>query len=201
MLLLLGAATVYWRLSQPAGQAQLGAYRVGNAADEAAAQRELRLLEAQGDSATARAELCASWGTGNPRFDYYLARYLFTPDCSDALRERFTQELARRPELLPRFAHFWRWRAGAIAADEAAAQWEFFELRRTERPGTRLTWREVLDLTALLELCGQGKSARRLKPDDWESRLAGLHVAADAWRALAEQPAGPLPGWSHATPR
>ena len=83
--------------------------RVGSAPTFSLAKRELREIDSGRQREEKLRELVAGWGTGNPQFDLYLARYLGEPECSDGLRKAFSLELGWRPELLPRWGRYWAW--------------------------------------------------------------------------------------------
>lgn len=177
------AGAAYLHRERLAGQWM--AYRVGRAADFEQAARTLAWFEADADREPRIRDLVTRWGTGNARFDYYLARYVASPDSSEALRKRFSLELAWREGLLPRWTHFWSWRAGEQVEHRVEEIRDYVELLlSTDERAWQITWREVLDLQAIFCLSGQPKWAERLSPDNWRDRYA-------AWRAA--RPEGPIP--------
>ena len=147
-------------------------YRVGAAVSTADAQRELAWFEQGSDAPERLRHLTARWGVGHTRFDLAVAQYVSQSACSDALREAFSRELAWRPELLPRWARFWSWRAAA-PDEEIASIAEYFQLLSAADPPRAIRWREVLDLQAVLTLVGQERLAQRLTPENWARRFRG----------------------------
>ena len=57
-----------------------------------------------------------------------------------------------------------------------------------------LTWREVLDLQAVLELLGQPEAARGLTPDNWHVRYRQWQRARNPQRPHVERPDRPFAG-------
>jgi len=149
-------------------QRQWACYRVGAAGSPAEAQAEIAWFEADAEDRQVRLDdLVGKWGTGNQRFDVYLASHLYDPACSDALREAFAAELDRRPELLPRWAHFWSWRTRQEPNEQIGSTVEYLGTLAAATPPATITWREVLDLHAVFELTGQGALAAGLSPANW----------------------------------
>lgn len=145
--------------------------RVADAPNFAQAQVELRWFELAPEVDEKRAELVGYWGTGQATFDTYLAQHLRDPDCGEALRKRFSEELAWRPELRPLWATVWRERTKQPPHEEAASVLEFLDtLAKAETP-PRLTWRQVLDVQAVFELRGRGDLAVRLTPENCLDRF------------------------------
>lgn len=200
---LIGAAALiagaWWYFGGSRAGVQLAAYRIGQAAGYREAAREIALLEQKPDRKEALRELAASWGTGNQRFDFYLALRVSDPQSGEALRQAFSLELSWRPELLPRWAHYWRWRVKQSPADEIVSISEYLETLATAEPPRRLTWREVLNLQAVFAVTGQPELARRLAPDNWLGRYR-------SWRERhrknieVERPAAPFADWQGALP-
>ncbi len=165
--------------------AQWMAYRVGRAADFEQAAEVLAWFESGENHEQRLRDLVTRWGTGNARFDYYLARYVASPQSSEALRKRFSLELAWRERLLGRWAHFWSYRAGDQLDRRVEEILGFMELLLSgDSSGRQITWREVLDLQAIFWLSGQPTWAERLTPENWRDRFV-------AWRNLRTQ--GPIP--------
>jgi hypothetical protein len=186
---------------------QLAAYRIGTAETSEEARAEIRRLE-QGPNPELRLdELVGKWGTGNPRFDFYLARYVGDGRCSEALRRRFSLEFAWRREVLPRWAHYWSWRAGG-EPDQVREPDQVIDsivrdldMKASAEPGHTLTWREVLDLQAIFVLTGEPELAVRLKPDDWLDRFRPWHHRHRGRMPHVERPKEPLPDWEGPLPR
>lgn len=178
---------------------QVASYQVGAAADYAAARREMAWFESGADRDAKLRDLAAGWGTGNQQFDYYLARYLGDPQSSDALRQTFSRELAWRPELLPRWAHFWCWRAKTDPAEEIASIVAYLTTLAAAQPPRQLTWREVLDLQAVFQQSGQAELAKRLGPDNWQARFQAW--SKEDVSATVKRPANPFPDWQGPPPQ
>lgn len=132
----------------------------------------------RGSSAYERLRALADrWHTGNARFDDFLARYLFDPQCREPLREAFSRELSWR-DLLAAWAEHWRAQKPDVEHQVASIR-RYLGALRDAQPPREITWRDVLDFQAVLELSGQGKLAHRLTPDNWRGRYG-------RWRAAAE---------------
>ncbi|NUQ65394.1 MAG: hypothetical protein HUU20_23245 [Pirellulales bacterium] len=159
-------------------------YRAGAAASFQDARESLRWFEAGPDREARLSELVGKWGTGNPRFDLFLARYVAQPESSEALRERFSLEFGWRDELLERWAHYWAWQAPQAPEDEIASIVAYLDTLASASPPRQITWREVLDLQAIFHWTGHTDRARRLKPSNWHARYT-------PWRD--EQPTRPKP--------
>lgn len=198
VLLILVAGTLgiglgaWYYFGHTSARMQLSSYRIGQAENFAQAKREIAALEHQSNRHEALRELMPGWRTGNPVSDQYLATYASEPDSSEAFRRAFSLELSWRPELLDDWAHFWSWRAKQPPSDEIASIDDYLEALSTADPPRQLTWREVLDLQAVLTLTGHADLARRIVPDNWLGRYR-------AWRdtnpefSHIERPDTPLP--------
>jgi len=196
-----GLAGVVWFYYEgdPLGR-QVAGYRVGSAGNYAQACREIAWFEQGADRESKLRELVGGWGTGNPQFDLYLARYLGDSKCGEALRQAFSLEFAWRPELLPRWAHYWRWRTKLPPSEEIASIAEYLSTLVLVDPPKKLTWREVLDLQAVFELTGHGDLARRLSPDNWPTRYQRW-AEADVKTPAVTRPELPFPDWKGPAPR
>lgn len=182
-------------------QWQWHSYRVGTAESYEVARRRLAWFD-QGPQAVARSrELVARWGTGNPRFDLFVARYLRDAESSEALREAFSLELAWRDELLARWAGYWSWRAPLEPDEQIASVDDYFRLLARTNPPRAITWREVLDLQALFELTGQGRLALRLTPENWRERFAKWQAARPARLPPVARPETPFADWPGPPPK
>ena len=157
-------------------------YRVGAAESFQRAREEIAWFETGTDHTARLAELTRKWGTGNRQFDLYLAQHLHHADCSKPLRETFSQELGRREELLPRWAHYWSFRAPQEPDREIASILRSVDVLASEKPPPPITWREVLNLQAVFQLIGAPRHARDLSPTNWhehyrrwqQTRASGL---------------------------
>ena len=151
---------------------QLAVYRVGSAATFSQAQAEMAWFETGPDSQARLRELVGKWGTGNRRFDIYLAEHVSDPASSEALRRAFSEELGRRQELLPRWTHYWCWREAQEPHDPFASLSSHFDLLTSADDLQGITWREVLDLQAVFCVGGYPQLAKRLSPENWRDRYA-----------------------------
>jgi len=149
---------------------QWATYRVGAADSFEEARTEIHRLETGPDRDTRLRELVRKWGTGNQQFDLYLARYVGSPDSSESLRKTFSLEFGWREQLLPRWAHYWRWRAAQEPDREIASILAHLDLLAAADSSKTITWREVLDLQAVFQLTGQPQLAKRLSPENWPDR-------------------------------
>jgi hypothetical protein len=195
-----GGAWLAWRW--PVLALQYRIYRIGAANSAAEAARELAWFQSQPQRDEKLRELCAAWGDGNPAFDARLAEYLERAECSDALREAFALEFARRPGLVARWAHWWHWRQGAGAAEEIQSLTDYLAALATEQPPRDITWREVLDVQAAMALTGQPQLAERLEPAGaaWVERYRRWIDAHAEWAPPNEPPPAPLPDWPAEVP-
>jgi hypothetical protein len=175
-------------------------FDAGTAESYAAAKERFAWFEQGADSRQRVPELVAHWGTGNARFDVYLARYLHDGQSSEALRQAFSLELAWREELLPRWAHYWCYRAPLEPDREIASAVDYFALLAGAEPPREITWREVLDLQAVFELTGQGRLGVRLSPENWRQRFVRWQESRPRSLAHVARPAAPLPGWQGPLP-
>jgi hypothetical protein len=192
-LIVAAAAVGLWAYAyrRPLEQ-QLACYRVGSAETYELARRELAWFETGPDRDERLRRLVARWGTGNQRLDLYLARYVHDPAASEAYRQAFSLEMAWRPELIGRWAHYWSWQTEDPADETASIRRYLNALVAAERPRA-ITWREVLDLQAVFHLTGQSSLALRLSPKNWPSRYRRWqHAVSSSDRQLA-RPTRPFP--------
>lgn len=193
LLLLGGLAAGAWLYLHPSTVAgQFAGYRVGAAATYSLAKREIASFDSGSDRKAQDRELVAGWATGNRQFDLYLAKYLSEPECSDDLRQAFSLELGWREELLPRWAHYWAWRAKQEPAAEADSVLEYLTALAQASPPRSLTWREVLDVQAVFTLSGRSDLAHRLSPENWRERFEEFSRAKSEDFEIA-RPVSPLP--------
>ena len=186
----------WWYLNRGRLSRQWACYRVGAAVSFEQAQAELAWFEKGPDRDVRLGELVGKWGTGNQRFDLYLARHVAHSTSSESLRESFSRQLGRRPELLRRWAHFWSYRLSLEPDREINSITAYFDaLTAADRPEQTITWRQALNLQAVFQLTGQGQLALGLTPGNWRDRY-GLwreHRPAEAPRIW--RPASPFPDW------
>jgi hypothetical protein len=169
--------------------------RVSAAETFAAARGELAWFEHGTDADERLRTLVEAWGRGDPRFDFFLARYLGDPRSSESLRKAFSRELAWREELLPRWTHYWTWHAKLEPDAQIASICDYLDALAQATPVPAIAWREVLDLQAILVLGGKPALALRLSPANWCDRYLQWRRAGGARPAAVKRPAQPLPGW------
>lgn len=192
------AAWCYWnyeRLSR-----QWAARNVAAAASFEEAGKAIAAIEDAPDHVARIRELAGKWGAGDPQFDLYLAWYVGSPQSSEFLRETFSLEFAWREELLPRWAHYWSWRASQEPDQEIAAVLGFFDLLAASPSPRPVTWREVLDLQAIFALTDQPRSAVRLSPENWLSRYQAWRQARPGAVPHVDRPETPFPDWQLPVP-
>jgi len=160
---------------------QWASYRIGTASTFEEARARIAALEAGPDCDARLRELVRRWGSGNRQFDLYLARYVDDPGSSASIRKAFSLELAWREPLLARWAHYWCFRAPQEPDAEIASLVDYFYLLVSAEPARSITWREVLDLQAVLQVCGSPEAARRLSPENWQTRYR-------RWQATRQEP-------------
>jgi hypothetical protein len=168
-------------------------YRVGQAETYEEAQPRLAWFETGPDRQARLRDLVTKWGTGNPQFDRHLAQYVQDARSSEALRERFSLELAWRKPLLPRWAHYWAWRAPLEPEEQVASVVRYLDTITSVRPPRPLTWREILDLQAIFELSGRHELARRLEPSNWLERYQRWRGPAGGSLPHLVRPSSPFP--------
>ncbi len=179
---------------------QWEAYRVGAAESYEAARARLSAYTTGPQAVERIRELVDSWGTGNSRFDLFLARYVGDPQSSEAFREGFSTELAWRDGLLERWTQYWCWRAAQEPDQQIASVVEYFQLLARIGPPRAITWREVLDLQAVFALSGQGRLALRLSPQNWLERFAKWQAARPVPFPHVARPVLPLADWQGPPP-
>ncbi len=197
LLLIAGALLGGWAyVHRQALSWQWASYQVGAAESYEDAREKIARFE-QGPDAPARLRvLVAKWGAGNPQFDRHLAQYAVAGESSMALRRAFSRELGRRPELLPRWAHFWCWRAPIEPDRQIASILDYLDaLAFDEGPAAdpSLTWRELLDLQAIFTLSGHADRAARLTPEGWREYYRVWRETRQDTIQHVPRPAGPLP--------
>ena len=131
-------------------------------------KQQIDQFEQSGDGRRLRA-LADRWHTGNETFDDHLARYLYDPQCSDEIREAFSRQLSWRDGLFTVWAEHWRQQKPDVQEQMASLR-RYLETLGAEQPPRDITWRDVLDFQAVLELSGHGELAHRLTPDNWRLR-------------------------------
>jgi hypothetical protein len=177
---------------------QYRSYRVGAAASYRQAQG---LIDRMHDDA-AMPVLVSKWGTGNARFDVYLARYLNETHCPDTLREEFAQHIGRSPELASRWAHLWRFRALDSPAGEYRQLANYLRILCESDERLPITWRDVLDAQALFIDSDQRVLARGLDPAHLKARFRQWQAAVGSqpgfW--LVSRPGRPFADWPDGLP-
>ncbi len=155
---------------------QWACYQVTSAASYAAFGQQMAQFQTERPDADSLRLLVQRWHTGNEAFDEHLARYLFDPACGDTLRETFSRELSWRSELPAAWAEQWRQLKPDVEQQTATLR-RYLEALHAAQPPREITWRDVLDFQAALELAGQGALAHRLTPENWRSRY-------ERWEAM-----------------
>ena len=180
---------------------QWATYRVGAADSFEEARTEINRLENGPDRDARLRELVRKWGTGNQQFDLYLARYVGNPDSSESLRKTFSLEFGWREELLPRWAHYWSWRAAREPDREITSILAYLDLLTAADSSKTITWREVLDLQAVFQLTGQPRLAKRLSPDNWRDRYRNWLASCPGEIPHVPRSAKPFADWQRSEPR
>ena len=168
-------------------------YRVGAAGSSQEAQEELVRCQTGPDREVMIGELVEKWGTGNRQFDQYLALHLGGASCGEPLRKAFSAELARREALLPRWAHYWSWRAQLPPDQQIASVLAYFDALLAAEPPRAITWREVLDLQAIFQLTGRPELAKGLSPDNWPQPYRRWQQSRPAKLPQIARPEEPFP--------
>jgi len=176
-------------------------YRVGAAGGFNEARAEIARLEGGPGRDAALRELARSWGAGNPQFDLHLARYVGSPDSSESLRKTFSLEFGWREELLPRWAHYWSWRAAQEPDREIASILAYLDLLLSAESPKPIAWREVLDVQAVFQLTGQPRLAKRLGPANWQDRYRRWLANRPDQLPHVPRPAKPFADWQGPAPK
>lgn len=194
LLLLAGLLISAWGYTRREQWArQWHCYRVAAAESFPQAQVEIAWFENGPDRHARQGELVRKWGTGNARFDLHLARHLLDPACRDSLRETFAGELGCRKELLPRWAHYWSYRAEPEPNEQIDSILRYLDdLYSAGRP-QEIPWREVLNLQAVFELLGRRERARGLSPTNWHEHYRVWLPTRPAELPQIAQPKNPFP--------
>lgn len=192
------AAWTYWNRRQLAWQ--WTSYRVGSAQTAVEARAEIARLESGPDRAVKLRELVDKWGTGNQQFDLHLAQYVESRESSEALRRAFSLGFAWHEDRLPRWAHYWSWRAKEEPGREIASMLAYLDLLETAGPSKTITWREVLDLQAVFCLAGEARRAVRLDPENWRNRYHEWRQVSGGDVPHVDRPGKPFPDWQGPVP-
>jgi hypothetical protein len=180
-LAVLLAVVALWLYSRrDALRLQWECYQVTGAASYEQFQQRIAEFERVSSDYNRRRALVNRWHTGNEKFDDFLVKYLFDGQCSEELREVFSRELIWREELLPAWAEHWR-RQKPDWEERVGSIRRYLQTLKTAQPPRSITWRDVLDLQAALELRGHGKLARRITPDNWRERFQLWQEADPVW--------------------
>jgi hypothetical protein len=179
-MLLLAALAVWLYVEREALRLQWECFQVTSAPSYEEFRRRIEQFERQGHPRQRLPVLVARWRTGNATFDEHLSRYLYDPQCSEAIREAFSRELGWRKELVDVWAARWR-DMKPDPEDRIASLRRYLETLHTASPPREITWRDVLDFQASLQLTGQGELAHRLSPDNWRGRFERWQEQAAVW--------------------
>jgi hypothetical protein len=192
LLLLAGTGlSACWYVNREFLQRHWMIYQVGAAPTYKEAKPELAWFDAPPDRDAKLRALLARFGRGNGCFDLYLAQYVDDRDSSDSLRQAFSNELAVRDGLLPRWAGYWS-RQVARPDAEIASILDYLEVLQAA-PSRTLTWRQVLELQAVFQAIGRPESARGLSPDNWRDRFRQWRSDRPAQLPHVGRPSEPWP--------
>jgi hypothetical protein len=173
--------------------------RVAAASNYGEAKAILSPFDQEPDRDAKLRQMMGKWGTGNPRFDFYLARYVGDADSSESARELFSYELGWRSGLLDRWAYYWSWQAGDPNREMAELA-GYLDLVVKTNAAKPLTWREVLNVQAMFQLTGDSDAALRLSPANWSSRYRSWRAEHPGELPHAESRQMPFDDWSGGVP-
>ena len=160
---------------------QLACYRVRAAANYEAAVTELEWFEKHPRREQVLQRLMARFGTGNRRLDEYLTSYAYDGRASEAFRQALSLEFAWRPELLPLWQEYWTGRQqGDNLEEEVSTIRNYLEALDAADPPREVTWRDILDIQAAMQISDAPNLAIRLSPRNWRSRY-------HRWAALSNK--------------
>ena len=171
---------------------QWACYRVAAADSFAEAQERITRFDKDPDRRERLAELVGKWGTGNRQFDLYLARHVRDAASSELLRESFSRELDRRQGLPARWAHFWCFQARLEPDEQIDSVVRYFDTLASTDPSKEITYREVLDLRALLQLTAPAERFAGLDPTNWRQHYARWQKARPKDLAHVPRPTEPF---------
>jgi hypothetical protein len=155
-------------------------YQVTSAASYEQFQQRITQFERESSDYHHLRVLVNRWHTGNEQFDDFLARYLFDGQCSEELREVFSRELIWREELLPAWGKHWQTQKPNWEESIGSIR-RYLQTLKNAQPPRSITWRDVLDFQAALQLQGHGELARRVTPDNWRERFLLWQEADPVW--------------------
>jgi hypothetical protein len=168
-LVLLSAAVLWLYSRRDELRLQWACYEVASAPTYEIFKERLEQFDRGPDAQRRQAALVERWHTGNTLFDDHLARYLYDPNCREDLRETFSRELSWREELIAIWGERWRTRQ-SNHDEQIESLRRYLEVLHAAQPPRAITWREVLDFQAAVEITGHGSLAHRLTPENWRSR-------------------------------
>lgn len=176
LALVLAAAALWLFARRDALRLQWSCYEVTSAADYPAFQERILSFEQEPHDYQRLQALVSRWHTGKESFDDFLVRYLFDPQCTEALREVFSRELSWRNGLLDAWAEKWRAQK-PDTKEQIASIHRYLDALQSAKPPRSVTWRDVLDIQAAMVCSGQAALAHRLTPDNWRGRY-------ERWQAV-----------------
>ena len=201
LLILLVAGAAIWGFGYREKLArQWHCYRVATADSFADAQQELAWFEQEPPCDVRLRELVAKWGTGSAQFDWYLARHLADPRCSDALRQHFVEHLEGDKALADRWAHFWRYRAAMEPTRQVASVVTYLDTLYEADASHPITWRDVLDLQAVFYLLGE-RQGTGLSPTTWQEHYRVWRETRRKKDPPITRPAKPFADWQGPPPK
>jgi hypothetical protein len=168
-VVLLVAVVLWAYVRRDALRLQWACFQVTSAPNYEAFRQRMEQFERGRQAEDRLMALVERWKTGNEAFDDHLARYLYDPQCSEALREAFSRELGWRKELIAAWGEQWR-AMKPDPDDHIASLRRYLEALHSADPRRELTWRDVLDFQAAVQLTGHGELAHRLTPENWRGR-------------------------------
>jgi hypothetical protein len=177
VLVVLAAGAWLW-LRRDRLAVQYACYRVASAASFEEAADELASFNQYAAHSPPLRALVARFGTGNRRLDEYLVGYAYDGRASDAFRQTLSAEFAWRRDLLPLWAEHWRGRKENVD-EEIGTIRRYLEALHAADPPREVTWRDILDIQAAMQITGHGELAIRLSPRNWRTRYERW-IASDA---------------------
>jgi len=200
VVLAAGAASLAYYLNRERLSRRWAAQGVASATSFEEAGSKIAALENHPGRDSLIRDLAGQWGRRDQQLDLYLAWYAGSAKSSEFLRETFSLEFGWREELLPRWAHYWSWRAPQEPDRQIESIVGFLDLLAQSETPRPITWREVLDLQAVFVLTSQPRLAKRLSPENWAGRYQQWQKGRPQPLPHVARPEQPFPDWQGPVP-
>lgn len=146
--------------------------------------------------------LVGQFGRGQPQFDFYLLHFAADPQCNDRFRKTLAFELGWRTDALQRWSHFHRWSSQQIPHEVYLELSNYLAAIAASDSERSITWRDVLDMQAMLAATGHADLAHQLTPENWLARYRTWVARGGNNRHFwnVSRPAAPFHDWLGSVP-